>query len=75
MSVARPEMLDCEYFQQDEVAKAAPRRLGRQTHQRRGFTLHGHRLSSLYRASSKGALTLMPGYQVLIAKRVRNEES
>ena len=56
-----------EYLKQGEGHEAPPRsgfRLGYPVHAERGFTLCGHRLSSLYRNSTRSALTLSLRYSV-----------
>ena len=52
-----------EYFQQDEAGGGTPpHRAARMAFTKeRGFTLHGHRLSSLFRNSNTHRLTLMLG--------------
>jgi len=61
VSTAPVEIDGHAYFGQDEADQDPPRRLGRQTHRRRGFTLYGHRLASLYRTPIKPAPGLMFG--------------
>jgi hypothetical protein len=59
----------CEYFWQKEARAIMPSKApcgpasGDREDAQGGFSLHGHRLSSLYRAFMMGALTLTPRYQ------------
>lgn len=61
----RPDRLRREYLSKKEICSPRPPAtvcLGRTSTRRRGFLfLDGHRLSSLYRTSKAGMLTLMLG--------------
>lgn len=59
----QPDSLEIEYFWQDEVNSSTPFHRFALVAQakERGFTLHAHRLSSLWRGSSQSRLTLMAG--------------
>ncbi len=52
-----------EYCWQDEADRSAPSDARAGWHQapERGFTLHGHRLSSLFRADEESTSKLIPG--------------